>query len=675
MPRRLLALTSGTVLLAGLGIAAAPAALAADPDTSASHASAQFVSGTWNTAGVHADFDGATSAGTQVASNALASLVAGGAIDVGVGSEYAEASTGGASWAASGAVTAAGMPTRPATVDIDLGKILEDAGIRNGIVEKLTLSLQGIAGVTKLDAQTFDPAVGLASDCGADWTAATNCRDYTLKSGELHIGSNALKAAMGEVQGLAAAIDSAIGTYYDGPLDDSIANVILAPINQWLVDNVVVKTPKTTGVTHAAVDGADLDVSIGGTVASALATILSAPHTVNGVVLNLGDGTIDVDYDTVMGGLNGLDPNTPLFGTAVVDSVTASLNAIVDDIAGEIAAAVPTLLDAVTVSVTGNVTGTVATEAWLPASKWTPAVPLGSSHSTLTIGVTYTGTMWQLLHGGGQITFSGHAPDDVLIDTAIKALFLVIPQPIDLSTLVPGGLFGGAVDPAIATAIDSAAAGAKSIGGAVITSLAGILNGASDVFGGTINVQEPLTPSPFRASPGAFRAAPAAAPAPGGAFSETALRLYFGPVGARTTVNLGTATVGPNRTVPICAAGTHYDPTTGLCAPDGATPGGGTPGGGAPTSTSTPTSSPATPAVDVAGESDEIIPAGAVAQPTDIAVKGESSEATDETVAALAETGPHQTGLIMLVGLELLLAGIAVTRLAARRGRARHSRG
>jgi LPXTG-motif cell wall-anchored protein len=61
-----------------------------------------------------------------------------------------------------------------------------------------------------------------------------------------------------------------------------------------------------------------------------------------------------------------------------------------------------------------------------------------------------------------------------------------------------------------------------------------------------------------------------------------------------------------------------------------------------------------------------------VVQPN-IEVADESNEVTaeEEPVASLAETGPHETGLIALVGLELLLAGIAITRLSARRGRAR----
>src|SRR5690606_13130822 len=133
------------------------------------------------------------------------------------------------------------------------------------------------------------------------------------------------------------------------------------------------------------------------------------------------------------------------------------------------------------------------------------------------------------LHGGGQIAFSAHAPDNVAVDVAIQAMLLLIPQPLDLSTLLPGGLFGETVDATIQGALDTVAAGAKSIGAAAVASLAGLLNGASSVFGGTINVQDEITPTPFRSTSRAF--ASVAAPATG-AFRVTALSLYFGAVGA-----------------------------------------------------------------------------------------------------------------------------------------------
>lgn len=85
-----------------------------------------------------------------------------------------------------------------------------------------------------------------------------------------------------------------------------------------------------------------------------------------------------------------------------------------------------------------------------------------------------------------------------------------------------------------------------------------------------------------------------------------------------------------------------------------------------PTPTPTPTPTDSTPASET--------PTSGVAVPsTSVEEAGQSDDATGTTeVLGLAETGPREIGLITMLGLELLLGGIAVTLLATRRARRRH---
>lgn len=684
--RRALAVAGSAVLMVGVGVVTAPAALAAGPDTSASHASAQYLSGTWNTTGATADYtgNGTETPGAAVdQSNDIASLVStipGLQINGAFGNEYAHAGSGGSSWAASGRVTGAGGvgAAAPANVDIDLGQLLGLPG-----TETFKLKLQEIASIAKLDVASVGTN-DLAPNCGADWSDpnTTNCRGYGLKSGTLSIHSDTLKAATADVQALATQVDTAIGTLTTtlpaaltsalfGPMDSAFSAALLG------LPPLDTRVPALGGhvyeITAASMSNTQVTVAVSGTVAATLAGIIAAPHSINGVTVDLGSGDVSVDYDVVMGslnpggGLNNLPPNTALFGTAVVDSITDSVSAIIDGFAAEISAAIPALLGAVNVTVTASAAPIVTVTDTKYKWKWTgflsghwqvDGTPNDNTYSGFGVGGTYTGTLYQVLNGGATVSLSITGWPALLDGFGLHAP--------SISAVTLPGLPGGISQPIIDGVVNAGAAAIKAATKTAIDGIAGQMNSASSVFGGTINVQSGDATTGYQVSALELRFGSAAPLRSGSAFKAAPRPGAVVAPGA--TVRLATSIVGPNRDALTCVAGMHYDPKTGTCVKD-STPGGGGPGGGGtpttpPTTTTTTTTEPTT---EVLGTSDTVSP-----QSPSVEVSGESGEVTTTEVVGLAETGPRQLGLIALLGLELLLGGIAVMRLTARRRRAAH---
>ncbi|GAA1991924.1 hypothetical protein GCM10009718_32060 [Isoptericola halotolerans] len=255
-----------------------------------------------------------------------------GLIELGAVNQYAAADADGAT-AASGAVSdqgaieVGGSAEFPSDASVSLTPLLGDAGL-DGILSELELELGALSS-------------------SATWPAGGD------PTGEYQIAG----ATFGMESPAVSDVSSLV---YDD----------VVPVVQTAVDSLVGPDGLLAGALNAlgvldpvlGILGADLEpeVVIDLDLEAALAPVFAQNFGEEGVILNVADGTVFVDLDTILGGdgsLNGLDPNTEVLSDETINAILAGLSAALDDLTLALVDAVDTALRSANllVSVQANV--------------------------------------------------------------------------------------------------------------------------------------------------------------------------------------------------------------------------------------------------------------------------------------------------------------------------------
>ncbi|WP_162257712.1 IPT/TIG domain-containing protein [Agromyces sp. Root81] len=511
MPRRgagfrALAL-GGTIALLSAG--AVIPAQAAPGDTS--HAEGRFLSGSLFDlmdldAIVGIDGETATSDGVTPETNStnldlgvlgLINVDIGGGIqlpiefaDAGVVGQYASAQTDASSIGASGLISDAGA--------IGTG-VTPAPGVAPG---PLTLDLAQLLGAEFAGTITdLDVTLGAISANAAVTAGAQPVGDYEIADATVVLDSPVVEGVTGTVNSAVADLDTAVDALA-GPGGSLVGGVFAA-----------------VGSVLSAGGLGDASASVDVDLPAAVAPILAAPlDSGGGVVIDLAAGTITLDLEQLVGGLNGLDPSTELLSAAVLTEVTTQVADLIDGLVADIGTAVTTALNnaAVSIDVDVNALG---------------LLPL--------VNVTVSGTLLEISQGTAtvDITALGVLPISGLTDAVILGVLApIVDAVINPSTGALGTLLTSLTTNVVNPVIDT---------------LNPVIELLNTVLSLLANVQEPE---------------PAVA---GAVFEETALRLSLLPttiVPQLLELNLAHALVGPNVVAPLAPVLTALSPDEGPVA-------------------------------------------------------------------------------------------------------------
>ncbi|MGW9178792.1 IPT/TIG domain-containing protein [Agromyces sp. NPDC055658] len=518
---RWLAAVGVVALTAGGG---AISAQAAPGDTS--YAEGQFLSGTLldfvdlsAVAGIDgetASSDGVTpetnSTNLDLSALSVLSIDIGGGVQVplnfteaGVVGQYASAAIDGSSIGASGLISDSGA--------IGTG-VTPAPGVAPGPMSLDLAQLLGPEFATTIS--DLDVTLGAISANAAANTGGAPVGDYEIASATVVVDSPVVEGITGTVDAAVADLDAEVDALA-GP-DGLLVEGVLSAVSSVLAVGGLGDASATVTVDlQAAVDAVlDMPLDSGG-----------------GVVIDLQNGTITLDLDQLVGGLNDLDPSTELLSSAVLTEVTSQVAELVDGLVADLDLAVTNALNNAAVSIDVDING--------PAPLSLPLV-----------NVTVTGTLLQISDGTATvgITALGGLPiggltDEIILDT----LGPIVDAVIDPDT--------GALGTFLTTLTDD-------VLNPVINELNPALLLLNTVVSLLANVQEP--------SPGVA----------GQVFEETALRLSLLPttiVPELLELNLARALVGPNLVAPVLTTLTPDEgPTAGgtLVTIDGTALGGAT---------------------------------------------------------------------------------------------------
>ncbi|WP_022899088.1 IPT/TIG domain-containing protein [Humibacter albus] len=414
-------------------------------------------------------------------------------LQLGAVNQYAQASNLGVSRAASGAVSddgavsLSGSAGFPANASIDLVDLLGSTA--NGVLDTGKLNIGAVTGVAALNAPTATPATACA-----DLSSPAGCRDYNVASAGLNLSSPLVGNAVGEIN---STLDSTSSTVND--LAATLQNSIITQVSNLL--------STLTGPSNVAVT---LNVDL----RSALSTVLSGTLSQGGVTLDLSNGAITVDLATVIGGLNGQAPDTPLLSVTVMNSIVSDLGGILTQLQTNVNSTVSTALNGATVGINATFCGIGGCD---------PGVTSGQ----LTIG--YNGTLQDLASKTAAISVTGTG----LVPGLLQ--LLVTPLSTTLATVL-----GDAASPVLSNAISGVASTVSTQVTSLNKNLDPVLSAIGTVVGANLNVQE--------------------AGSTAGSFREVAVRVsVLGSSAA--TVDLGRAEVGPNAVATPSI--TSLDPTHG----------------------------------------------------------------------------------------------------------------
>ncbi|HEY1106731.1 MAG TPA: choice-of-anchor G family protein, partial [Agromyces sp.] len=423
--------------------------------------------------------------------------------NAGVVGQYASAQTDGSSIGASGLISDSGAigtgvtpapGVAPGPLSIDLADLL-------GPEFAATIS-------------DLDVTLGAISANASATQGGVPVGDYEIASATVVVDSPIVEGITGTVDAAVADLDTAVDGLA-GP-DGSLVDGVLSAVDSVLaVGGLGTASATVTVDLQAAVDG-----------------VLAVPlDSGGGVVIDLEDGTITLDLDQLVGGLNSLDPSTELLSSAVLTEVTTQVAGLIDGLVDDLDAAVTNALNNAAVSVNVNVNAA-------------GLVPL--------VNVTVSGTLLQIANGTATVGI-----------TALGVLPITGLTPaVVLGTLGP--IVDAVIDP------DTGALGTflTTLTNDVLNPVIDDLNPALLLINTLVsllaNVQEP--------SPGVA----------GQVFQETALRLSLLPttiVPELLELDLARALVGPNLVAPVLTTLTPDEgPTDGgtLVTIDGTALGGAT---------------------------------------------------------------------------------------------------
>ncbi|MFJ2519133.1 choice-of-anchor G family protein, partial [Cellulosimicrobium cellulans] len=500
-----------------------------------------------------------------------------GILQLGAVNQYGEANDDGSARAASGAVSdqgaisVGGSEEFPSDAQLNLTQLL-GPGFES-VVADLDLSLGALSATAA--------ATGGAAPTG----------DYQIAGATLTLDSPA-------VSGIATAVDDEVVPLVDGAVGQLVGT-----------DGLLAQALNSIGALADVLEilGGDLEptVAIDVDLDSALAPVLDQDFGDEGVVVNVGDGTVTVDLDTILGGtgsLNGFDPNTEVLDDAAINAILDGLSAALDDLTTALVEAVDTALHAASLTLT--VEAVVDNPIPLAPDLLNLSIDLGT-----TVGDVVDGTV---------------DPADATITIALSGLPLTLPLG-DLVNALAGPL--DTVLFADGTGLVSTLAGTitSQVTGPVLTALSPVFEILTEVVSLVVNVQEP-EPSVADAT-----------------FTQRALTLSILEVGTGTglaELHLASATVRGSTVAAITPAVT-VDPTT-------------VPAGTATSVTGTGYTPDATVTVEVRDTTGAV-----VTTLTDVATDGEGGFTAPITVAVGTAPGDY-----VVVGIDDTTSTEAETALA-----------
>ncbi|MGA0568172.1 IPT/TIG domain-containing protein [Rathayibacter sp. KR2-224] len=363
-------------------------------------------------------------------------------IQLGAVNQYAQASDGGVSRAASGAVgndgavDLSGSGTFPADATVDLTQLL---GSQTAL-SAANLNAGAVTGVAALGGNGASPATSCT-----DISNPLNCRDYNIANAGLNLTSPLVGQLVTSVNGT---LDTA-STTVDG---------LASTLNSQIVTTV-------TGLIGALSGGADnVTVSINADLRTALASVLSGTLTQGGVSLNLSNGNITVDLAQVIGGISNRSPNTPLLSADVINTIVGDVNGILGQLQTNINTTLASALDAVAVTIGGGLC--------VPAGCATPVT--GGE-----LDLAYNGTIGDLASGNAHIAVTGTGLITSLLAPILNTL-----------TSALGTALAGVVTPVRTSVINTVGTAVSTDVTTLTTALDPVLTSIGTVIGATLNVQE-----------------------------------------------------------------------------------------------------------------------------------------------------------------------------------------
>ncbi|MDR6904849.1 hypothetical protein J2X63_000535 [Agromyces sp. 3263] len=396
-------------------------------------------------------------------------------VDAGVVGQYANAETDGSSLGASGLISdtgaiGTGITPAPGLAPGPLGFDLADL-----------LGAEFAGTITDLDLE-----VGAVSAQAEVTAGGTPVGDYEIASAVVQVDSPAIAGIAGTVNDAVAGLQGDVDALA-GP-GGSLVNGVLGAVDDLLLG---------VGIGSAT---ATVDVDL----AAAVAPILSTPlDSGGGVVIDLAAGTITLDLDQLVGGLNSVPPSTELLSAAVLTEVTTQVADLIDGLVDDLGTAITTALENAAVAVEVTLTAPV----------------LG----TPLVTVTVDGTLLEVVDGNAAVAIDAlGVPIIGLTDAVIlAALGPIVNAVIDSDTGALGTLLTTLTDDVLNPVIDA-------LNPAILL--------LDTVVSLLANVQEPEPP------------------VAGAVFQETALRLSVLPtaiVPGLLELNLARALVGPNLVAPV----------------------------------------------------------------------------------------------------------------------------
>jgi hypothetical protein len=354
-----------------------------------------------------------------------------GVIALGAVNQYAAADAEGAQAASGavndqGAIEIGGSEEFPGNASIDLTGAFADTLV-DQIVSDLYLELGALSATAEWpvggeptgDYQIAAASLELASPAVEDITALVN--DDVVPT--INTAVNSLTGSEGALAGV---------------LDDlDVLDALLAALGSQVNPTVA------------------LDVDLAG----ALAPVLADSFGNEGVVINLADGTVTVDLETILGegSLNDLPPNTELLTDEAVAAITAGLTAALDDLTAELVDAVNTALRSAELTFTVD------------------ASVLGGA---TTLDISVVGTLAEVLDGTADASVTA-ALAGIPVVLPVDALLDALAGPLNAVLFGEAGLVGSLAGTVNAEVVAP-----------TLTALSPVFDVLNDIVSIVVNVQE-----------------------------------------------------------------------------------------------------------------------------------------------------------------------------------------
>ncbi|TDE00422.1 choice-of-anchor G family protein [Jiangella asiatica] len=410
-------------------------------------------------------------------------------LQLGAVNQWASAEDGGASHAATGAVA-------------DNGGV--GTGAEAGFPGNATFNLTDLVGeaLTDLiaDLQLELGAISSEAHLAATDSAFEVTRDYEIAGGQLRLTVPLLADLGPQIEDLVGTVDETVNGLV-GP--EGAVTGAVQTLDSLLSLLEVIGAEEVTVATT-------LEADLQGAVQEFLATPLGEG---TGVELNLAEGTLVIDLDTLLGGLNDQAPNTQVLSNAVVDQLATTIGQLLDTLVQDLVTTIESALQSATLNLTIQAT---VTDPLL-------GVELG------TLDLTLNDTLGNIIAGEAEIVDNSSG--------VVPALIAPLLAPL-LETLID--TVGGVLDETLfgeAGAVATLGETAAGLVGGLTDALTPVGELLASILSIKLNVQPDQPDAPVGES---------AARASDGPYSVAAIEVAVLPDSPAAVLTLAQSTVGPN---------------------------------------------------------------------------------------------------------------------------------